>query len=255
VRSTKCQTDVNLCAPSSVTLLLCAHILKNGLLHQLYLCLSDLSVVRYYGMTPDGLQCLHIVWYATIRFDHQVHLSMMYVSEAHTLNMVFVPVCRLAAGCSGGFINMWSSCFQADSITESTHSLGSSGSLPGPGTPMQSGHLLLSAHSSKSLPQLPPEPPASDDTGSGCESGSGDDSSGLGLDAVMADSPRAGHSSAMYGSQHGEPDCQLIGHDWKLWAHKHVLKSECARLSSSCTDSAMHPRQSSNLQYSSPQCD
>jgi hypothetical protein len=152
----------------------------------------------------------------------------------HSMHTVCLG-CPVAAGCSGGFINMWSSCFQAGSITESAHSLGSTGSLPGPGTPMQSGHLLLSAHSSKSLPQLPPEPPASDDTGSGCESGSGDDSSGLGLDAVMADSPRAAHSSALYGAEHGEPDCQLIGHNWKLWAHKHVLKSECVRSAASAS--------------------
>lgn len=189
------------------------------------------------GTTPDGVRSvLKATWCATIHFNQ---LSTLHV-VTNTVCIRCVFGCPSAAGCSGGFINMWSSCFQAGSITESAHSLGSTGSLPGPGTPMQSGHLLLSAHSSKSLPQLPPEAPASDDTGSGCESGSGDDSSGLGLDTVMADSPRAGHSSALYGSEHGEPDCQLIGHDWKLWAHKHVLKSECALSAGSCTDSIMH---------------
>lgn len=121
---------------------------------------------------------------------------------------------------------MWSSCFHPGSLTESTHSLGSTGSLPAPDTPMLSARSLLSAHSSKSLQQLRPEPPVDHDTGSGSESGSADDMVGSGIDAVMSESPRADSSKQLFGSEHGEPDCQLLGHGWKLWAHKHVLKSE-----------------------------
>lgn len=139
------------------------------------------------------------------------------------------------AGCSDGFINMWSSCFHPGSVNESAHSLGSTGSLPAPDTPMLSAHSLLSAHSSKSVPQLPPEPVASEDSSqAGSESGSGDD---MGLDAVMSESPCADSSSSckgLFGAEHGEPDVQLIGHGWKLWAHKHVLKSECAPASAEC---------------------
>lgn len=124
---------------------------------------------------------------------------------------------------------MWSSCFHPGSVTDSAHSLGSTASLPAPDTPMQSGpmqsaHSLLSAHSSQSMQQLPPETSPSDDSGSGSESGSGDDMSGL--DAVMSESPRAASSKVLYGPEHGEPDCQLVGQGWKLWAHKSVLKSE-----------------------------
>jgi hypothetical protein len=135
-------------------------------------------------------------------------------------------LCFAAAGCSGGFINMWSSCFHPGSLTESAHSLGSTGSLPAPDTPMLSAHSLLSAHSSKSSHQLRPEPPVDHDAGSGSESGSADDMSGSGLDAVMSESPRADSSKQLFGSEHGEPDCQLLGQGWKLWAHKHMLKSE-----------------------------
>lgn len=140
---------------------------------------------------------------------------------------------------------MWSSCFHSGSVTESAHSLGSTGSLPAPDTPMLSAQSLMSAQSSKSLPQVTPEPPASYDSGPGSESGCVDDMSGSGLDAVMSDSPRAGSSSKeLFGSEHGEPDCQLIGNGWKLWAHKHVLKSEScvgvlAALACSRTDPAV----------------
>jgi len=126
---------------------------------------------------------------------------------------------------------MWSSCFASMSEGESAHSLGSSGSsFPGPDTPMLSAHSLLSAHSSKSLQQMPLETAPSDEDHSGSESGCGEDGSqgsGSGLDALMSDSPRASNSKAAYGPEHGQPDCQLIGHGgWRLWAHKHVLKSE-----------------------------
>lgn len=121
---------------------------------------------------------------------------------------------------------MWSSCFNPGSVAESAHSLGSTASLPAPDTPMLSAHSLLSAHSSKSLQQLPPEAPASEDGGSGSGSGSESGSDMSGLDAVMSDSPRAASSKALYGPEHGEPDCQLVGQGWKLWAHKNVLKSE-----------------------------
>lgn len=154
---------------------------------------------------------------------------------------------------------MWSSCFNpgsssgggvdgvggSSSIT--AHSLGSTGSLPGPGTPLLSAHpsLLLSAQSSKSLNLCQQQqqqdqeedtdlaPAGSDDSGCGGED-THSQGSGSGLDAVMSESPRAadqgGSDSSshkvLFGAEYGEPDCQLIGHGWELWAHKHVLKSK-----------------------------
>lgn len=130
-------------------------------------------------------------------------------------------------------MTMWSSCFNPVNGIESAHSLGSSlGSLPAPDTPMLSAHSLMSAQSSKSLQQLPPEALTSSDDGNNSpasEAGSGDDTtsqgSGPGLDADMSESPRA-DSKAQYAAEHGQPDCQLIGPGWKLWAHKQVLKGE-----------------------------
>lgn len=165
---------------------------------------------------------------------------------------VCVYIVCAPAGCSDGFINMWSSCFHPGSVTESAHSLGSTGSLPAPDTPMLSANSLLSAHSSKSVPQVPPEPAvASEDSSqAGSESGSGDD---IGLDAVTSESPRAGSSSSskgLFGAEHGEPDVQLIGHGWKLWAHKHVLKSECAPAAAHCAHLCLLNLRSRALQAS-----
>ena len=148
--------------------------------------------------------------------------------------LVITPAHPPPSGCSSGFMTMWSSCFNPSSGSESTpHSLGSCGSLPAPDTPMLSAASLLSAHSSKSLGgTLHPEAPSSDDPsppwcesgGDGCDDTS--QGSGGGLDALMSESPRASSSSkSQFGAEHGEPDCQLVGHGWKLEAHKHVLKS------------------------------
>lgn len=211
--------------------------------------------LRLYSRGPDGKLRQRVV--SSVRFsdlevpsDAMIIQSVLAEERAASMEVVVSPPSLaddLAAphkGCSDGFISMWSSCFHPGSVTESAHSLGSTGSLPGPDTPMLSAHSLLSAHSSKSVAQLPPEPVTSEGEGSsqaGSESGSADD---MGLDAVMSESPRAGSSSSsskgLFGAEHGEPDVQLLGHGWKLWAHKHVLKSRAAhfraRISSGMRD-------------------